>query len=95
VEKDKRLALIIGVSDYQFASKLKNPINDANSMDNVLSKLGFETIVLKNPSYKDFKLALNDFGDNLNEYDSGLFYFAGHGIQVKGMNYLIPSDANP
>ena len=95
MEKDKRLALIIGVSDYQYASKLRNPINDANSMDNVLLKLGFETVVLKNPTFKDFKLALNDFSDSLNEYDSGLFYFAGHGIQVKGMNYLIPSDANP
>ena len=95
MEKDKRLALIIGISDYQFASKLRNPVNDAISMDNVLSKLGFETVVLKNPTYKDFKLALNEFGENLNEYDSGLFYYAGHGIQVKGLNYLIPTDANP
>ncbi|NOU47189.1 MAG: caspase family protein [Bacteroidales bacterium] len=95
MEKDKRIALIIGISDYQFASKLKNPINDAISMGNVLSKLGFETSILKNPTYKVFKLALNEFGKKLNEYDSGLFYFAGHGIQVKGLNYLIPSDANP
>lgn len=95
MEKDKRLALIIGVSDYQFATKLRNPINDVISMDNVLSKLGFDIVMLKNSTYKDFKLALNEFGKNLNDYDSGLFYFAGHGIQVKGLNYLIPADANP
>jgi len=68
MEEDKRLALIIGISDYQFASKLKNPINDAFSMDSVLKKLGFETIILKNPTYKDFKLAINNFGMKLNEY---------------------------
>lgn len=95
MKKDKRLALIIGITDYQFASKLKNPINDAISMNSVLSKLGFETVMLKNPTYKNFKLALNEFGEKLNRFDSGLFYFAGHGIQVKGINYLIPSDANP
>ena len=95
MEKDKRLALLIGISNYEFASKLKNPVNDVVSMDIVLSKLGFETIMLKNPTYKDFKIALNEFGENLNNYDTGLFYFAGHGIQIKGVNYLIPSDANP
>jgi len=91
----KRLALLIGVSNYEYANSLKNPYNDVNSMDNVLSKLGFEVIKVNDPTLKDFKIALNNFGSDLNDYDVGLLYFAGHGIQVKGMNYLIPSDANP
>lgn len=91
----KRLALIIGISKYENASSLKNPVNDANSMAIVLKKLGFDVIILKDSNYKDFKVALNEFGDKLNDYEVGMFYFAGHGIQVKGLNYLIPSDANP
>lgn len=93
--EQKRLALLIGVSNYQFATKLKNPLNDVNSMGNVLSKLGFEVVKLCDTSFRQFKMALNEFGSNLNDNDIGLFYFAGHGIQVKGMNYLVPSDANP
>jgi hypothetical protein len=93
--EQKRLALLIGVSNYNFANKLRNPLNDVNSMGSVLSKLGFEIIIYKDASFLEFKLALNEFGTKLNDYDIGLFYFAGHGIQVKGTNYLVPSDANP
>ena len=91
----KRLALLIGISNYEFANKLKNPLNDVDSMKNVLSKLGFEVVTVKDATFRKFKLELSNFGTNLNDYDVGLFYFAGHGIQVKGMNYLIPKDANP
>lgn len=93
--EQKRLALLIGVSNYKFTTKLKNPLNDVNSMDYVLSKLGFEVIILRDASFQKFKLTLFEFGKKLNNYDIGLFYFAGHGIQVKGINYLVPTDANP
>jgi len=93
--EQKRLALLIGVSNYKNATKLKNPLNDVNSMANVLSKLGFEIKTCKDVSFQAFKQALNDFAVKLNDYEIGLFYFAGHGLQVKGKNYLVPSDANP
>ena len=59
--KDKRLALIIGISNYQFASKLRNPVNDVISMESVLSKLGFHIITLKNPTMKEMKLAIKQW----------------------------------
>ncbi|NOQ71880.1 MAG: hypothetical protein GQ574_07760 [Crocinitomix sp.] len=93
--EDKRLALLIGVSDYDYASKLKNPVNDVHSMSDVLSKLGFTVIKLTDLSYREFKQSINQFGKDLNQYKIGLFYFAGHGMQVDGVNYLIPKDANP
>ena len=93
--EQKRLALLIGVSNYKNTTKLKNPLNDVNSMANVLSKLGFEIKTCKDVSFQGFKMALNEFAVKLNDYEIGLFYFAGHGLQVKGKNYLVPSDANP
>lgn len=91
----KRLALLVGVSNYANAVPLENPVNDVDSMEIVLSKLGFDIITLKDINYKEFKNTLNEFGEKLNNYDVGLFYFAGHGIQVEGINYLVPMDANP
>jgi uncharacterized caspase-like protein len=91
---EKRLALIIGCSKYEFAGELKNPINDANSMKVRLENLGFTTILRENPTLKDLKMVVDDFGIELKNYDVGLFYFAGHGVQVNGLNYLVPIEAN-
>ncbi len=93
-EKESRLALVVGCSDYHFTGNLSNPINDANSVDLKLKTLGFEVIKLSNPTQKDLKISIDEFGDKLRGYNVGLFYFAGHGVQVKGLNYLIPVDAN-
>jgi hypothetical protein len=92
--KETKLALVIGCSDYDYAGILNNPINDANSISDKLSSLGFEIIKSINPNQKDLKIVIDEFGDKLKGYDCGLFYFAGHGVQVKGLNYLIPVDAN-
>ena len=91
--EQKRLALLIGVSNYEYANALKNPLNDVNSMNDVLLKLGFEVTILKDAPYKKFKLALNDFGTSLADYDIGLFYFAGHGrkCKVNSVYFLSPS----
>ena len=91
---ETKLALVIGCSEYVFAGTLINPPNDANSIEGKLKSLGFEIIKSLNPSQKELKMAIDKFGDRLKGYDLGLFYFAGHGVQVKGMNYLIPVDAN-
>jgi hypothetical protein len=90
----KRLALVIGCSDYEFAGVLKNTINDATAMGEKLKSLGFDVIHSINPSQKNLKISIDDFGDKLDNYDVGLFFFSGHGVQVKGYNYIIPVDAN-
>jgi|GEM_PF-2745778 len=92
---EKRIALVIGNSNYKFASFLKNPINDADTFGSVLRKLKFDVILKKNLDLKDFKLSIQEFGFKIKDYQTVLFFFAGHGIQVNGTNYLVPIDANP
>jgi hypothetical protein len=87
-----RLALVIGNNAYT-DGVLKNPINDARSMATTLRELGFEVRVLENADRMTMQRAVVDFGRKLNESTVGLFYFAGHGMQVRGSNYLIPVKA--
>ena len=90
---EKRLALVIGNADYQNGGTLENPVNDANLMANTLSKLGFDVIKKTNADLKTMQKAEVDFKSKLKQYNVALFYYAGHGIQVDGINYLIPVDA--
>lgn len=90
---EQRVALVIGNSAYK-SSPLINPINDARAMARVLSESGFKVISKENAGQKEILLALRDFGDALKNGGVGLFYYAGHGMQIKGRNYLIPVDAN-
>lgn len=92
--QEKRLALVIGNSAYEHGGELRNPINDAFAMKQALTEVGFEVQEYYNLSQGDLKKAIDDFGLKLNGYDVGLFFYAGHGIQSKGYNYLIPVDAN-
>jgi hypothetical protein len=92
-QKEKRLALIIGNSDYIYGGSLTNPVNDARAMANVLKKVGFEVMEYENLTQPDMKKAIDEFGNKLYGYDVGLFYYAGHGIQSDGFNYLIPIEA--
>jgi hypothetical protein len=94
VNPENRRALVIGCSLYQHANPLVNPLNDANGMEVVLKSLGFDVIKKIDPTQKDLKIIIDEFGNKLKGSDIGLFYFAGHGVQVKGLNYLIPVDAN-
>lgn len=73
---------------------LGNPNNDANAIANSLQELDFEIIKIIDPTQKDLKVAIDDFGEKLKGYQVGLYFFAGHGVQVKGLNYVIPIDAN-
>ena len=91
--QEKRLALVIGNSDYQYGGKLDNPVNDARSMDQVLKAVGFDVIKYEDLDQKMMRQAIDNFGNLLTNYDIGLFFFAGHGVQAKGFNYLIPVDA--
>jgi hypothetical protein len=92
--QEKKLALIVGNASYVEGAALRNPTNDVRAMDQALQALGFETIVAENLTLSQFKKAIDNFGMRLHGYDVGLFYYAGHGIQQKGRNYLIPVDAD-
>ncbi len=92
---DKRTALVIGNGEYQNARKLLNPVNDATDMAAALREVGFEVISGTNLSRKQMNDRVREFGDALKANGGvGLFYYAGHGIQVGGRNYLIPVDAD-
>jgi len=92
----KRVALVIGNSAYQQFPKLLNPVNDATDMAAKLNGFGFvDAQLLLNASKREIEGAITRFGKKLNNENAvGLFYFAGHGLQVDGNNYLIPIGAN-
>ncbi|MCY7346469.1 MAG: caspase family protein, partial [Pyrinomonadaceae bacterium] len=78
----KRLALVIGNSDYKYAVKLSNAANDAIDMTAVLTKLGFEVISGVNQTKEQMKQSIRDFGDRLSQQQGiGLVFYAGHGVQ--------------
>ena len=85
----RRVALVIGNGVYQ-SNPLKNPPNDADDVAAALQESGFEVQLLKNTTLEVFERAVNDFTATLKGADTGLFYYAGHGVAVDGMNYLIP-----
>jgi len=88
-----RLALVVGNAAYK-SSPLRNPVNDAHDITRTLNQLGFEVIHKENANQRTMENAISRFGRQLRKQGGvGLFYFAGHGIQVKGRNYLIPVDA--
>jgi len=88
-----RTALVIGNSNYKSAP-LKNPVNDARDMAKTLRGLNFDVIEKLNASKKDMVLAIDEFYKRLRRADVGVFYFAGHGMQIHGVNYLIPVKAH-
>lgn len=86
----KNFALLIGNSNYAIG-QLDNPANDAQDFANVLRAIGFDTSVKTNQNSEQMKSAIRDFGEKLKSNDGiGLFFFAGHGVQVNGENYLLP-----
>lgn len=93
VATSKRIALIIGNANYP-SQALVNPQNDATDMAAKLKTLGFEVILLKDATKKQMEDAINTLGQRAANYDAAMFYYAGHGIQYKGANYLIPVNAN-
>jgi hypothetical protein len=90
---EKRIALVIGNSIYKDKPTLKNPENDANLMAGELEKLDFRIIKRTNADKKEMTEAIMEFNQKLDSFNVALFYYAGHGIQVDGVNYLVPTDA--
>ena len=93
--QERRVALVIGNGDYQAATKLINPVNDAADIGEVLAGLGFDVEVRIDADLDTMEKAVLRFGNKLaGSTDSvGFFYYAGHGVQSNGENYLIPVDA--
>jgi len=91
VAPERRTALVIGNSAYQ-KSMLVNPVNDAQAMAATLGGLGFTVTKIENASKSQMAAAIRQFGDTIKLGGVGLFYFAGHGVQVNGENFLIPVD---
>jgi Caspase domain len=90
----KRVALVIGNGAYANAPVLKNPPNDARDMAKALRELGFDVTSGINVNQKEMKRLVREFGQKLKSGGSGLFYYAGHGVQSRGRNFLIPTDAD-
>ncbi|TRZ93223.1 MAG: hypothetical protein D4R84_10870 [Rhodocyclaceae bacterium] len=92
----RRIALVIGNGDYQYPDnlpKLANPTNDAQDIAEALRGFGFEVIERKNQTLEAMNQTIAEFGSRIGGSEAALFYFAGHGIQVKNQNYLMPVNA--
>ena len=89
IKDQRRVALVIGNSEYKVGA-LRNPGNDAEDISGVLRTLGFTVQTKTNVNQREMEEAVNTFIQEIQNGDVALFYFSGHGIQVKGENYLIP-----
>lgn len=91
---ERRIALVIGNTNYTNISSLRNPMYDAESLAQSLGQLGFDVYEAYDCDYTDMTSALNAFAHAAKGYDVALFYYSGHGLQEQGHNYLIPVTAN-
>lgn len=92
-KNEKKTALIIGNGSYK-SGPLKNAVNDALDMAALLSEKGFKVILRKDASRTEMREAIREFGNEITQGGVGLFYYSGHGLQVDGVNYLVPLDAD-
>jgi hypothetical protein len=95
---EKRVALVVGNGTYRNFARLDNPINDAKLLADTLRDLGFALVggdAQLDLDKASFDRVVQDFGAQLQGADVGLFFYAGHGVQIRDTNYLIPVDANP
>jgi hypothetical protein len=92
--RERRVALVIGNAAYK-NGPLRNPVNDARAVTRALSELGFEVIHREDLGREDLRRAIREFSVKIQQGGVGLFYYAGHGVQIKGENYIVPVDAAP
>jgi len=90
---DKRVALVVGNSSYQNAGRLPNPAKDAESVAQMFTTAGYEVSLLKDVGNLEFKRGIRRFEDAANDADIAVVFYAGHGIEIGGTNYVIPVDA--
>ncbi|TGQ70864.1 peptidase C14 [Mesorhizobium sp. M00.F.Ca.ET.186.01.1.1] len=92
-QPERRVALVIGNGTYAEAGTLANPVNDALDIADKLRSIGFEVIEGNDLGKRDLERKIGEFSDALQSAGVGLFYYAGHGLQVDGRNYIVPVDA--
>jgi hypothetical protein len=88
----KRIALVIGNNDYRNVSKLQKAVNDARTMGDTLRQLGFSVMVAENQTRQAFSQTLLAFDQQIEAGDTAFFFYAGHGFEIAGQNYLLPID---
>lgn len=91
---EKRVALVVGNGKYQHAPNLQNPTNDAGAITLLLRSAGFDVVDTgENLGINDMRRFVRDFSERTLDADIAVIYYAGHGIEVGGINYLVPVDA--
>jgi len=90
---ERRLALVIGNSDYEHSTPLRNPINDARAMAATLAGLGFDLVEGYDLTRSEMDGVLRRFAREARQSDINIFFYAGHGMSVGGTNYIVPTDA--
>ncbi len=91
---ENKVALVIGNANYNNFSPLKNTLNDAEDIQNILKEKGFDVLYLKDGDLRSMKKIVRKFAHKLKNGGVGFFYYAGHGVEVNGQNYLIPVNAD-
>jgi hypothetical protein len=89
---EKRVALVIGNNDYRNVPKLQKAVNDARTMGDTLKQLGFSVMVAENQTRQAFSQTLLQFDATIQPGDTAFFFFAGHGFEIAGQNFLLPTD---
>ncbi|MGV7215835.1 caspase family protein [Bradyrhizobium sp. UFLA05-112] len=92
VHAEKRVALVVGNNDYKNVPKLLKAVNDARTMGDTLKQLGFSVMVAENQSRQQFTETLLAFDRAIDPGDTAFFFYAGHGFEIAGQNYLLPTD---
>ncbi|SEO07627.1 Caspase domain-containing protein [Bradyrhizobium sp. OK095] len=89
---EKRVALVVGNNDYRNVPKLLKAVNDARTMGDTLKQLGFSVMVAENQNRQQFSETLLAFDRTIEPGDTAFFFYAGHGFEIAGQNYLLPTD---
>src|SRR3954470_2561605 len=89
---EKRVALVIGNNDYKNVPKLQKAVNDARTMGDTLKQLGFSVMVAENQTRPAFSQSLLAFDKAVEKGDTAFFFYAGHGFEIAGQNFLLPTD---
>src|SRR3978361_941644 len=89
---EKRVALVIGNNDYKNVPKLQKAVNDARTMGDTLKQLGFTVMVAETQTRQAFSQSLLAFDKAVEKGDTAFFFYAGHGFEIAGQNFLLPTD---
>ena len=91
-QAEKRVALVVGNNDYRNVPKLQKAVNDARTMGDTLKQLGFSVMVAENQNRQAFSETLLAFDRAVGPGDTAFFFYAGHGFEIAGQNFLLPTD---